>query len=292
MLINTNNTTNVETRLRPRHSRPLWLIFKARLLFCTFSSLQQNSSRSAAAAVWISAHRVEALLKSQFLSAGRQRAAELSNISWGFLKRLQSCSPRWGEAGMHYTFQWRWRSRCDAPTSKHHHRQIQRLSGLKYADSTELNPSHGGSAVAAVTSQEEGSGLKPNQFACSLCACVDFLPQSRNMQVSWSGNFKLPLGCESLVTFPGCVTGGSGLSDNARCDSLQPPATLLSCLQKILTDVWVSFLWTWIRWSLNQDTRNNLPSITRLWPDETNILSVWLSFHSGRSIAIYSKGCA
>lgn len=64
---------------------------------------------------------------------------------------------------MHYTFQWRWRSRCDVPTSKHHHRQIQRLSGLKYADSTELNPLHGGSAVTAVASQEEGSGFKPDR---------------------------------------------------------------------------------------------------------------------------------
>lgn len=57
-------------------------------------------------AEWISAQKVEALLKSKPLSVDWQRAAELSVISWGFLKRLQSCSPGWGETRMHCGFQW------------------------------------------------------------------------------------------------------------------------------------------------------------------------------------------
>lgn len=55
---------------------------------------------------WILAQSVGegGLLKSLPLWAGRQGAAELNTFSWGFLKRLRSCSP-WWEARMRRIFQ-------------------------------------------------------------------------------------------------------------------------------------------------------------------------------------------
>lgn len=137
--------------------------FKAHLLlFSTFSSLHQNSSPSAAASsvnicsesggfIEINAS-FGGLAASCWIEYHLLRIPETPPVMFSPVRRNQDAlhfSVGWGGLAWYPHFK----------VSSHTH--SLRLSGLKCAASTELKPSHGGSSVSPVASQEQGPGLKP-----------------------------------------------------------------------------------------------------------------------------------